>query len=348
MMSFTENMLVDEPLDFVTLHLPGFTDNEFCSQERANSVKPPESIDQPKITQVRSLFLSDLHLGYRHSRVQSILEFLNRHEPENFYLVGDFIDGWCRQSRWHWQAECNQIVARLMDLARSGTRIRLAIGNHDNFLRGPMVLRLIEQCGMVEVADEFHHRTADGRQFLILHGDQFDRYERASSFTVGFLSLFYEGMLRANSIWSRVTSAALHGDGCLVERLKRRLKSIGKHIGHFRNQIVRHARHRGVDGVICGHIHAPQHIEIDGVTYFNAGDWVENCTAVIEDRRHRRPQRRTPTRMAVRIREMNQCLAVGNLLTSQSSVTIRIRAARSTEVSVRGFAAGDSLDNSFW
>ena len=283
-MRAAENSLIEEVLDGFTPHLRAFTERELWSEATVVSVEEKRPSSQVSITRVRSLFLSDLHLGFRHSRVQSLLEFLNRHEPENLYLVGDFIDGWCLQSRWHWQAECNLIVARLMDLAKGGTRIRLAIGNHDNFLRGPMVLRFIEQCGMVEVAEEFCHRTADGRQFLILHGDQFDHYERASSITVGFLSLSYEGLLRANSIWSRLTSAALHGNSSFVGQLKRRLKSIGKHVGHFRNQIVRHARHRGVDGVICGHIHAPQHIEIDGVTYCNAGDWVENCTAVIEDR----------------------------------------------------------------
>jgi UDP-2,3-diacylglucosamine pyrophosphatase LpxH len=284
MMSFTEDLLVDEPLDFVAPHLPGLTDNEFRAPERAISRKPPESTAPPKTTRVRSLFLSDLHLGFRHSRVQSLLEFLNRHEPENLYLVGDFIDGWCLQRGWHWQAECNLIVARLMDLAKSGTRIRLAIGNHDNFLRLPMMLRLIKQCDMLEVAEEFHHEMADGRKFLVLHGDQFDHYERASSLTVGFLSLFYEGMLRVNSVWSRVTSAAMHGSGSFVTRMKQRLSTVARHVSHYRNQIVRHARHRGCDGIICGHIHAPQHIEIDGITYCNAGDWVENCTAVIEDR----------------------------------------------------------------
>ncbi len=282
--SFTEELLVDDSLDFVAPYLPVSTDNEFWSQQRVLRQKSSESAGEPKMTRVRSLFLSDLHLGFRHSRVQSLLEFLNRHEPENLYLVGDFIDGWCLQSRWHWQAECNQIVARLMDLAKGGTRIRLAIGNHDNFLRGPMVLRFIEQCGMVEVAEEFYHELVDGRRFLVLHGDQFDHYERASSLTVGFLSLFYEGMLRLNSIWSRATSAAIHGNGSFVTRMKRRLSSVGRHVRHYRNQIIRHARHRGCDGIICGHIHAPQHIEIDGVTYCNAGDWVENCTAVIEDR----------------------------------------------------------------
>jgi UDP-2,3-diacylglucosamine pyrophosphatase LpxH len=234
-------------------------------------------------TEIRSLFLSDLHLGFRHSRVRSLLDFLVRCEPENLYLVGDFIDGWCFRNRWHWQPECNLVVARLMDLAQRGTRIRLAIGNHDNFLRDPMMQRFIQRSGIAEVAEEFHHNTADGRKFMVLHGDQFDDYERASSFTVGFLNCFYEGMLRANSLWSCLTSTALHGQGSLVARIKRRLHSVGRHARHYRDRVVRHTRHRGFDGVICGHIHDPQHIDIDGITYCNAGDWVENCSALVED-----------------------------------------------------------------
>ncbi len=205
------------------------------------------------------------------------------HQPENLYLVGDFIDGWSLQKRWHWQPECNLIVSRLMDLARQGTRIHLAIGNHDNFLREPMMQRFIEQSGMVEVAEEFHHRTVDGRRFLVLHGDQFDHYERASSFTVGALSVFYECMLRANSMWSWLTSAALHGRCSLVSRIKDRLSSLKQHVGLFRTRVVQHAKMRGCHGVICGHIHAPQHVSVDGITYCNTGDWVENCTALIEN-----------------------------------------------------------------
>lgn len=283
-MSATENSPIDEALEGFTPQLRAITEREFWSQATVDDGEETRLSSQLSITRVRSLFLSDLHLGFRHSRVQSLLDFLNRHEPENLYLVGDFIDGWCLQSRWHWQTECNQIVARLMDLAQRGTRIRLAIGNHDNFLRLPMMLRLIRQWDMLEVAEEFYQEMVDGRQFLVLHGDQFDHYERASSFTVGFLSLFYEAMLRMNSLWSRVTSAAMHGNGSFVTRMKRRLSSVGRHVRHYRDQIIRHARHRGCDGIICGHIHAPQHIEIDGITYCNAGDWVENCTALIEDK----------------------------------------------------------------
>lgn len=284
-MSTARTLAVAEILDVASNFPRGFSQQRGLLPVSRFDDREQVAATKPNCSRVRSLFLSDLHLGFRHSRVKSLLDFLMRHEPENLYLVGDFIDGWCLQSRWHWQPECNLIVARLMDMANRGTRIRLAIGNHDNFLREPMMQRFIERSGMVEVAEEFDHRMADGRRFLVLHGDQFDDYERASSFTIGFLSLFYEGMLRANSVWSHATAAALHGDSSLIARLKRRLSSIGRHVEHFRNEVVRHARHRGCDGVICGHIHAPQNVNIDGITYCNAGDWVENCTALVEDSR---------------------------------------------------------------
>jgi UDP-2,3-diacylglucosamine pyrophosphatase LpxH len=238
----------------------------------------------PRIQFVRSLFISDLHLGFRHSRVSEVLNFLMTHEPENLYLVGDFIDGWSLRKGGYWQPECNQIVSRLMELARRGTRIRMAIGNHDDFLRDPMLQQLFVQSGLVEVAEEFHHKTANGRRFLVIHGDQFDHYERAPTFIVGLLSMSYEMVLRANSLWSRFTSSALHGNGSLVAGIKRRLSAVGTHVRHFRSQVVRHTRHQGCDGVICGHIHSPQQIDVEGITYCNTGDWVENCTAVVEDR----------------------------------------------------------------
>lgn len=238
---------------------------------------------KPKTRFVRSLFISDLHLGFRHSRALELLDFLMKHEPEYLYLVGDFIDGWSLQKGGHWRPECNLIVARLMDLAREGTQIRLAIGNHDNFLRDPVMQRFIGESGMVEVAEEYHHHMADGRRFLVLHGDQFDDYENSSILTVCLLSLSYEAMLRANAVWSRWTSAALHGRFSLVVRVKDRLGSLRRHISRFRCHIVQYARLRGCHGVVCGHIHAPQQLNVDGLMYCNTGDWVENCTALIED-----------------------------------------------------------------
>ncbi len=247
-------------------------------------INPPTERSAKSVTgEIRSVFISDLHLGFRHSRVRLLLDFLMQHQPENLYLVGDFIDGFCFQNRWHWQPECNLIVERLMDLVHTGTRIRIAVGNHDCFLRDPVMRRWLDRLGVVEVAEEFHHQTADERCFLVMHGDQFDVWEQASPFTAGFFNLVYEGLLQVNSMWSHATSAALYGNSSLVVSLKRRITSIGRHARRFRDQVIRHTRHRGCDGVICGHIHAPQLIEVDGLTYCNTGDWIENCTALTEN-----------------------------------------------------------------
>lgn len=241
------------------------------------------SQEDSQVHSVRSLFISDLHLGFCHSRVGEILNFLLRHEPEYLYLVGDSFDGFCFQSSWRWQPECNLIVSRLTELARRGTRIHLIIGNHDCFLREPMMQRMIKQSGLVEVAEEFHHQTADGRRFLVAHGDKFDDYENASKLTCMALNVLYDAVLRVNSLWSRLNSVASHGPRSLVGRLMGRLRSLGQHVDRFRRVAVRHARFRGCDGVICGHIHAPDQVIVEGVMYCNSGDWVESCTAFVED-----------------------------------------------------------------
>lgn len=231
---------------------------------------------------VRSLFISDLHLGFRHAQVKPLLQLLRSHEPEWLYLVGDFIDGWYLQNGWHWQHECDLIMQRILELARNGTRIRLAIGNHDRFLRTPVVQSILNANGLVAVEEEFHHELADGRRFLILHGDQFDRCENVSRLTCWFLCRCYEGLLRLNSFWGWLTQCSVIGHRSLISRFKSRLATLTQNVQQFKSNLTRHARHRGCDGVICGHIHAPQVHELDGVTYCNTGDWVENCSALVE------------------------------------------------------------------
>lgn len=233
--------------------------------------------------QVRTLFVSDLHLGFRFSQVDQLLRLLDRCHPEYLYLVGDFIDGWYLSRRWHWRDACNRVVARLMQLAASGTEIRCVVGNHDEFLRQPLMQQLLKRTGVRLVADEFRHQTADGRSWLVLHGDQFDRYEHLPPLASWVLCKLYEGVLTANRIWSRCTSSARHGRSSLTAGVKAWLPSLARHVRRFRDEAVRHARERGFEGIICGHVHDPQAVHVDGVQYYNTGDWIENCTALIEN-----------------------------------------------------------------
>ena len=237
---------------------------------------------RPNRTHIRTLFLSDLHLGFRHSRPEQILACLQRYQPEQLYLLGDFIDGWCLGRSWHWSDACSRVVTSIADLAANGTHVRLVAGNHDDFLRSPLLQMLMQRSGFCELADEFLHQLADGRRFLVLHGDQFDPWEKTTTWTSAAIGLLYDLLLQANSTWGKLTQCVLQGDASLACRVKRRLRALGSHLTHFRTQVARHARCRGFHGVICGHIHQPELLQLEGLVWCNTGDWIENCTAVIE------------------------------------------------------------------
>lgn len=250
---------------------------------RKSTVTRPQTPQQASATRIRSLFLSDLHLGFRHSQTDALLQFLRSQQPDYLYLIGDFIDGWCVGRRWSWPPACSEIVGRILELSRSGTLVRLAVGNHDALLRHPLIQHLMLETGLCEVAEEYQHQLADGRRFLILHGDRFDSCERLHPIASWTVERLYELLLRSNTVWSRLTNAVPHGPASFAARLKALLGISAGHLRRIRELIIRHARWRGCHGVICGHIHEPMTVDVHGLTYCNTGDWVENCTALIED-----------------------------------------------------------------
>ncbi|MFM7038977.1 MAG: UDP-2,3-diacylglucosamine diphosphatase [Planctomycetaceae bacterium] len=246
----------------------------------ATRSQKPSATHSPRI---RSLFLSDLHLGFRHAQADALLTFLNTQRPDYLYLIGDFIDGWCLGRRWCWHSACSDVIARVMELARSGTQVRLAVGNHDALLRHPLVQHLMMETGLCQVAEEYQHELADGRRFLILHGDRFDSCERLHPLASWGIEQLYELLLRSNHLWSKLTRSVPHGPRSFTGRLKNFLGISAGHLRRIRELIIRHARWRGCHGVICGHIHEPMTLDVHGITYCNTGDWVENCTALVED-----------------------------------------------------------------
>lgn len=243
---------------------------------------PANSVVERSVTSVRAVFVSDLHLGCRHSRADELVRFLNRLDAEYVYLVGDLIDGWCLKRRWLWSEDFSRVVSVLLQMARSGTTVRYTIGNHDDFLRAPASREMIAAIGLVEVAEEFIHDAENGDRWLILHGDRFDHFEQATPFVTHALSWLYNGLLCANRIWSRLAGGSEHGQYAFSNRVKQRVKSVVRHVSRFEAQLADYARRRFCDGVICGHIHAPQMTQVDGIRYGNSGDWIENCSALIE------------------------------------------------------------------
>ena len=237
-------------------------------------MRTSKSRHRPK---VRSLFVSDVHLGCRHAQTAEFLQFLLSVQPEQIYLVGDFIDGWRLRKSLRWEPIFNDILARLYELHEQGTRIYYTPGNHDDFLRA-----MTWNFGFVTVCEEFIFKTADGRRFLVLHGDKFDCVERAAKWVSMLATVGYDVLLTANCLISRFRRTKPQSQLSFSNTLKRRVKQAVRYISDFERRLVAHARSQRCEGVICGHIHTPAYTKLDGLTYCNTGDWVENCTAFVE------------------------------------------------------------------
>lgn len=231
---------------------------------------------------VRTLFLSDVHLGSRHAQTEPLLEFLGRWIPSKVFIVGDFLDG------WQWRAGCwHKSYSRILNVfeywADHGATIQYTPGNHDAFLRDPTIARVVErQLGFVEIADEFETELADGRKFLVIHGDQFDCVEGKAQWLSRLGTSVYNSILTANWHLSRWFARRDVSPYDLCARAKKRVKQVIRFLSGFESSIIEYARDKGCQGVVCGHLHTPIISPRGDMTYCNTGDWVENCSAIIE------------------------------------------------------------------
>jgi UDP-2,3-diacylglucosamine pyrophosphatase LpxH len=227
----------------------------------------------------RSIFISDVHLGFKGCQAQYLLDFLRRVECDTVYLVGDIIDLWALSRSFYWPQAHNDVIRTILGKAKHGTRVVYVPGNHDRIFRDHDGLVM----GNVEIQREAVHETADGRRFLVLHGDEFDSIVRASPWLESLGSHAYSMALTANRYVNAVRQRFGYPYWSLAAFMKHKVKNAVQYITGFEKALAAAARERGLDGVICGHIHRAEITEIDGMTYCNDGDWVESCTALVED-----------------------------------------------------------------
>ncbi|MCB9895191.1 MAG: UDP-2,3-diacylglucosamine diphosphatase [Planctomycetes bacterium] len=236
--------------------------------------------DEPKSkkTHFRTVWISDVHLGTKYCRAERLLHFLKSVQCDYLYLVGDIIDIWALKRKWHWPKEHTNVVRRVLKSDNKGTHVVFVPGNHDEMFRG--YNRLI--FGGVEINNEPIHTTADGRKAVILHGDIFDAIvanHRVITFIGDWL---YDVLLYTNKWFNRLRLWCGFGHWSLSNYIKHRVKQVISFISSFEDAVVRYAHQKKVDMVVCGHIHHPEVREIDDVLYCNCGDWVENCSAIVE------------------------------------------------------------------
>jgi UDP-2,3-diacylglucosamine pyrophosphatase LpxH len=226
----------------------------------------------------RALFISDVHLGTKGCQAERLLDFLCYHDADVIYLVGDIVDGWQLKSSWRWPQAHNDVVQKLLRKARKGARIVYVPGNHDEFLR--------DYCGThfggVEVVEHALHVAADGRRYLVIHGDHFDLVVTQARWLALLGNHAYDLAISVNRVFNALRRRLGFPYWSLSQWAKLKVKNAVNYIGEFERVLVEEAHRHAVDGVICGHIHHAVIHDDFGVRYINCGDWVESCTAVVE------------------------------------------------------------------
>lgn len=228
---------------------------------------------------VRAIFISDVHLGTRACQAERLLDFLRAYEADHLYLLGDIIDFWAMNRSIQWSAAHNTVVQKILRRARQGTQVLFIPGNHDEALREYAGVAF----GEIRVESEWIHETADGKRYWLIHGDEYDQVTRHHRWVAVLGDIAYNSLVRINHLLSRLRRTfRIAGYWSLAGYAKQKVKRAISFIFDFEDAVAHAAQQRGLDGVICGHIHWASDRRVGNVHYLNCGDWVDTCSAIVE------------------------------------------------------------------
>lgn len=229
----------------------------------------------------RSIFISDIHLGSKNSKAKQVDEFLKINTCHNLYLVGDIIDGWkFQKNRSRWKKSHSEVVRRILKIANGETNVFYITGNHDEFVR--MIIPYQMDFGNIKIHNDIEHIGADGKRYLVVHGDLFDGITRLAPWLSFLGDKGYDFIISLNAKYNWIRHKFGFGYWSFSKYLKHRVKKAVDFIFKFEINVSNHCKRKNYDGVICGHIHHAEMKEIEGVKYMNCGDWVESMTALVE------------------------------------------------------------------
>lgn len=232
------------------------------------------------VMKYKSIFVSDIHLGTKFSKAESFLDFMKDIESENLYLVGDIIDGWAMKRKLRWEQTHSDVIQKVLRKARKGTNVYFIIGNHDEFLRPFLPLLLGDNLRVMNGAE---YQSVDGKKYFVTHGDLFDSITLTKKWLAVLGDYGYEMLLNLNHTLNFFRKLfGIRRYWSLSKYVKDNVKSSVSFITDFETILANHAKHKGYDGVICGHIHKAEIKTIEDIEYKNSGDWVESCTALVE------------------------------------------------------------------
>jgi UDP-2,3-diacylglucosamine pyrophosphatase LpxH len=228
--------------------------------------------------QYRTAWISDAHLGTRGCNATALLDFLRENDFGTLYIVGDLIDIWSLRRGTYWPQEHNDVIQKILRKARKGTRVVYVPGNHDELLAA-----FCGTYGNIEIKQNAIHVTASGERILVIHGHELDTVVQNVKWLAFAGDLGYQFLLSLNPLINFVRRRFGLGYWSLSAYAKRRVKDAVSFIGKFEAAVAHYSEHYHVDAVLCGHIHSAAIHEFGRTTYYNCGDWVESCTALVEN-----------------------------------------------------------------
>ncbi|WP_150050540.1 MULTISPECIES: UDP-2,3-diacylglucosamine diphosphatase [Methylomonas] len=229
--------------------------------------------------QYRTIWISDLHIGSTQCQADTLLDFLKHNDSHKLYLVGDIIDFWALSKKMYWPGSHNTVIQKILRKARHGTQVIYIPGNHDENVRDYTDYVF----GDILIKQSDIHTTAQGRRFLVVHGDEYDTIAQHHRWMAKLGSIGYDWLIQINRFvrsFRRIFGVQSHFS--LAAYIKFKVKNVVQFMSDYEESIVKTLKKEGVDGVICGHIHHAEIKQIEGFMYVNTGDFVESCTAIVE------------------------------------------------------------------
>lgn len=272
-MNTPEMRIADTPVNFLDSAVPHMPE---WVEETEKDDPHPES---QEIRKHRSIWISDVHLGTKGSKAELLSDFLKYNDCETLYLVGDIIDGWRMQKKSYWPQAHVNVIRRILTRSKRGTKVIYITGNHDEFLRRYSGMSF----GSILLADEYVHQAPDGSKYWVIHGDAFDGIVCNQKWLALVGDWAYETLLKINVLFNRVRKLFGLDYWSLSSYLKYKVKKAVNFISNYEQTLAYECKLRNYQGVICGHIHHPEVTMIDDIRYGNSGDWVESCSALVED-----------------------------------------------------------------
>ncbi len=245
--------------------------------QQYHSEADPAADDQGS-NKYRTIWISDIHLGTPGCQADALLHFLKHNESDTLYLVGDIIDGWQLRKSWFWPQSHNDVIQKVLRKARKGTQVVFIPGNHDEAARQFAGMTF----GDIPIMENAVHVTADGKRLWVVHGDEFDQVVRYAKWLAYLGDTLYNFALTLNRVLNNIRIKLGYPYWSLSQFLKQQVKNAVNFILEFEHALIHEAKHRGYDGVVCGHIHKAEIKQVDGLLYCNDGDWVESLTALVE------------------------------------------------------------------